>query len=61
MHLEEERSNLWLALMNLEAEYGDEDSLETLFKEARQKMDDKTAGLHLAGIYETKKQIFQCI
>ena len=56
VHLEEERSNLWLALMNLEAEYGDEDSLETLFKEARQKMDDKTAGLHLAGIYETKKQ-----
>lgn len=56
VHLEEERSNIWLALMNLEAEYGDEDSLETLYKEARQKMDDKTAGLHLAGIYETKKQ-----
>lgn len=56
VHLEEERSNLWLALMNLEAEYGDEDSLETLYKEVRQKMDDKAAALHLAGIYETKKQ-----
>ena len=56
VHLEEERSNLWWALLNLEAEYGDEDSLEALYKEVKQKMDDKTAALHLAGIYETKKQ-----
>ena len=56
VHLEAERSNLWLALLNLEAEYGDEESLQTLYAEVRQKMDEKTAGLHMAGIYEGKKQ-----
>ena len=56
VHLEAERGNLWLALLNLEAEYGDEESLQTLYAEVRQKMDDKTAALHMASIYEGKKQ-----
>ena len=55
VHMEEERSNLWLALMNLESEYGDEEALEAVFKEAKQAMEPKQAYLHLAKIYEVKK------
>ena len=55
-HMEEERNNIWLALMNLESEYGDEDSLETLYKEVKQNMEPKKVSMHLISIYETKKQ-----
>ena len=55
-HLEEERSNLWLALLNLESEYGGDDALEATYKEARQAMDSRTVSLHLASIYESKKR-----
>ena len=54
--MEEERNNIWLALMNLESEYGDEDSLETLYKEVKQNMEPKKVSMHLISIYETKKQ-----
>ena len=59
VHMEEERSNLWLALMNLESEYGDEDSLEAVFREAKQAMEPKQAYLHLAKLYEVKKDMAQ--
>lgn len=56
VHMEEERANLWLALMNLESEYGDEESLEAAFREAKQAMEPKQAYLHLAKLYDVKKK-----
>lgn len=59
VHMEEERANLWLALMNLESEYGDEEALEAVFREAKQAMEPKQAYLHLAKLYELKKNTAQ--
>lgn len=37
----EERLNLWIALLNLENAYGDEESFDSVFKEASQVNDTK--------------------
>lgn len=49
---EQEKLNVWVALLNLENSYGTEASLEELFKEAVQSNDAKTAYLRLVDIYE---------
>ena len=55
-HLEDERANLWLALLNLESEFGDESALREVYKEARQAMEPRRAGLHLAALLEAKRR-----
>ena len=55
-HLEDERANLWLALLNLESEYGDETALREVYREARQAMEPRRAGLHLAALLEAKQK-----
>jgi rRNA biogenesis protein RRP5 len=47
---EQERLNVWIALLNLENIYGTGDSLEALFKEAARANDSKTIHLRLASI-----------
>jgi hypothetical protein len=48
---EQEKLNVWVALLNLETSYGDESTLEELFKEAVQSNDAKTVYLRMADIY----------
>lgn len=55
-HLEDERANLWLALLNLESECGDDEALRAAFAEARQAMDPRRAGLHLAALLEARQK-----
>jgi rRNA biogenesis protein RRP5 len=45
---EQERLNVWIALLNLEVTYGTAASLETVFKEAARANDSKTIHLRLA-------------
>ena len=47
---EQERLNVWIALLNLENVYGSDDTLETVFKEASRANDSKTVHLRLASI-----------
>lgn len=49
---EQEKLNVWVALLNLENSYGDETTLEEVFKEAAQHNDAKTVYLRLVEIYE---------
>lgn len=49
---EQEKLNVWVALLNLENSYGDETSLDETFKEAAQSNDAKTIYLRLIDIYE---------
>ncbi|GAA5986306.1 hypothetical protein JCM10908_003698 [Rhodotorula pacifica] len=49
---EQEKLNVWVALLNLENSYGDETTLEEVFKEAAQHNDAKTIYLRLVDIYE---------
>jgi len=49
---EQERLNVWIALLNLENVYGTDDSLDTTFKEAARANDSKTVHLRLASILE---------
>ncbi|GAA5868775.1 hypothetical protein JCM3774_003888 [Rhodotorula dairenensis] len=49
---EQEKLNVWVALLNLENSYGDETTLEETFKEAAQHNDAKTVYLRLVDIYE---------
>lgn len=49
---EQEKLNVWVALLNLENSYGSEQSLDDLFKEAVQRNDAKTIHLRLIDIYE---------
>jgi rRNA biogenesis protein RRP5 len=48
---EQERLNVWIALLNLENVYGTDDSVETTFKEASRANDSKTVHLRLATIF----------
>ena len=47
---EQERLNVWIALLNLENVYGTDDTLETVFKEGSRANDSKTVHLRLASI-----------
>ena len=49
---EQERLNVWIALLNLENVYGTDDSLDATFKEAARANDSKTIHLRLASILE---------
>mgnify|MGYP001580326465 FL=1 len=49
---EQEKLNVWVALLNLENTYGTEASLAELFTEAAQSNDAKTVYLRLVDIYE---------
>ena len=56
---EKERLNVWIALMNLENVYGDDESLESVFKDAARHCEPKTVHLRLASILEEsgKKEV----
>ncbi|THV06019.1 nucleic acid-binding protein [Dendrothele bispora CBS 962.96] len=49
---EQEKLNVWTALLNLENVYGTEDSLDKVFKEAARANDSKTIHLRLASILD---------
>ncbi|KAI0801037.1 hypothetical protein C8Q74DRAFT_1239986 [Fomes fomentarius] len=54
---EQEKLNVWIALLNLENVYGTETSLETTFKDAARHNDSKTIHLRLAGIFEQSDNV----
>jgi rRNA biogenesis protein RRP5 len=56
---EQEKLNVWIALLNLENAYGTEQTLEAVFKEAASHNDSKTVHLKLATILDqaTKLQV----
>lgn len=47
---EQEKMNVWIAMLNLENVYGTDDTLEAVFKEAARANDSKTVHLRLATI-----------
>lgn len=62
---EQEKLNVWIALLNIENVYGTEQSLETTFKDAARHNDSKTIHLRLAAILEQSDKIevlvYSCI
>ena len=54
---EQEKLNIWIALLNLENVYGTEESLETTFKDAARHNDSKTIHLRLAGILDQSHKL----
>lgn len=53
---EEERLNVWIALLNVENVYGTDESLETVFKDAARHNDSKTVYLRLAAILDESEK-----
>ena len=53
---EQERLNVWIALLNLENVYGTDESLDKTFKEAARANDSKTVHLRLASIFEDSEK-----
>ncbi|RXW22586.1 hypothetical protein EST38_g3267 [Candolleomyces aberdarensis] len=49
---EQERLNVWIALLNVENLYGTDESIESTFKDAARANDSKTIHLRLAAIYD---------
>lgn len=49
---EQEKMNVWIALLNVENVYGTEETLEATFKEAARHNDSKTIHLRLAFIFD---------
>ncbi|KAI0756786.1 U3 snoRNP-associated protein Rrp5 [Daedaleopsis nitida] len=54
---EQEKLNVWIALLNLENVYGTEESLEATFKDAARHNDSKTIHLRLAEIFEQSDKL----
>lgn len=54
---EQEKLNVWIALLNLENVYGTLESLETTFKEAARANDSKTIHLRLASIFDQSDKL----
>ncbi|KAL1677463.1 hypothetical protein EV122DRAFT_214020 [Schizophyllum commune] len=54
---ENEKLNVWIALLNLENAYGTDESLDATFKEAARANDSKTVHLRLAAIFEQSGKI----
>ena len=54
---EQERLNVWIALLNLENSYGTEQTLDAVFKEAARANDSKTIHLRLASILEDTQKV----
>ncbi|EGO30779.1 hypothetical protein SERLADRAFT_444441 [Serpula lacrymans var. lacrymans S7.9] len=53
---EQEKLNVWIAMLNLENTYGTNDTLETTFKDALRYNDAKTLHLRLAAIFEQSEK-----
>ncbi|KAG0704363.1 hypothetical protein DFH29DRAFT_380266 [Suillus ampliporus] len=53
---EEERLNVWIALLNVENVYGTDESLEGVFKDAARHNDSKTVHLRLAAILDESQK-----
>lgn len=53
---EEERLNVWIALLNVENVYGTDESLEAVFKDAARHNDSKTVYLRLAAILDQSEK-----
>ncbi|KAA1468077.1 nucleic acid-binding protein [Dentipellis sp. KUC8613] len=53
---EQEKLNVWIALLNLENIYGTDESLEAAFKDAARHNDSKTIHLRLASIFEQSEK-----
>lgn len=53
---EQEKLNVWIALLNLENVYGTEESLETAFKDAARHNDSKTIHIRLAAIFDQSEK-----
>lgn len=56
---EDEKLNVWLALLNLENSYGTEAEVEQTFKEAIQFNEPKTVHLRMAAIFERTDKVAQ--
>ena len=56
---EQEKLNVWIALLNLENTYGSQDTLDAVFREAVQMNDAKTVYLRLLAILEKSDKIDQ--
>ena len=54
---EQEKLNVWTALLNLENVYGTEESLETTFKDAARHNDSKTIHLRMASILDESEKL----
>lgn len=54
---EQEKLNVWIALLNLENIYGTEASLEATFKDAARHNDSKTVHLRLAAILDQSEKV----
>ncbi|KAG9096343.1 rRNA biogenesis protein rrp5 [Ceratobasidium sp. UAMH 11750] len=52
LQLSEEKLNVWIALLNLENQFGTDDILEALFQDAARHNDSKTTHVRLAAILE---------
>ncbi|KAJ1301821.1 hypothetical protein OPQ81_009049 [Rhizoctonia solani] len=53
---EQEKLNVWIALLNLENQFGTEESLEALFKDAARHNDSKTVHLKMAAIFDESEK-----
>lgn len=53
---EQERLNVWIALLNVENVYGTDESLEAVFKDASRHNDSKTIHLRLAAILDQSQK-----
>ena len=53
---EEDRRNVWMAWMNLEAKYGSDTKLELVFKQSILACEPKKMYLHLASVHEQNEQ-----
>lgn len=53
---EQEKLNVWIALLNLENVYGTEESLDSSFKDAARHNDSKTIHLRLAAIFDQSEK-----
>lgn len=58
---EEERMNVWVALLNLEAQFGSPESTEATFREAQQFMDSLAIHLRMATVYAQAGKLKQAI
>lgn len=57
---EQEKLNIWIALLNLENAYGTDETLEAAFKEAARAYDSKTVHLRLAFILDQAEKHEVC-
>ncbi|KAI6153747.1 hypothetical protein BKA82DRAFT_4093589 [Pisolithus tinctorius] len=53
---EQERLNVWIALLNIENTYGSDTTMEAVFKDAARHNDSKTVHLRLAVIFEDSQR-----